>query len=208
MEDHKTSPPIGEPYRHRTGQNRDVGQSVTEVVDQQRAKVQITIVARQQQRDAPVYGQGHHRKANHPLLVHRNGIEQPLPRLPEQAGGYHQQQNGIGEGRQNSRAAIAESSLGIGGTGGPAQGEPRDNNGGNVGEIMDGVAGQSDGMAEIGSGKLRNHQGDRRQEGPGQNRCGGPAVRMACARVLMDVHSRIVLPAREARILRPVQDYR
>ena len=69
------------------------------------------MVAHQRQRDAPVYSQRNQRKADNPLLVHGNRMEQARGRLPEQACGHDQQQDGIGEGGENSTVDTSNGSI-------------------------------------------------------------------------------------------------
>ena len=77
---------------------------------------------------------------------------------PEKRQGHEQQQNGVGEGRKNAGAAIAEGSLGIGGALRPMRRNPGDQDGGNIGKIMNRVAEQSNGMTQITTQKFGSDQ--------------------------------------------------
>ena len=144
-------------------QNSDVRNGVAEVVNQQAAEIQIAPAADQGERNPAIDRQRQQRDADHPAFVDGDGMKEAFERLIEKAQRHQDQQNGVGERGQNSGALIAIGALMIRGTRGPVQGDPGNQQRGNVGEIMERVADQGDGMAHVAAQQF----GDNQQKGSG-----------------------------------------
>ncbi len=124
---------------HRANQNGDVGKGVAEVVDKDAAEIEVAAAAHQGQGDAAIDGQRRNGSSNHPALDHRDRMSKPLPGLVGENQRHENQQERVGERRQDAGAVIAVSPVGIGGAAGPAQSNPGNRQRGDVGEIVDRV---------------------------------------------------------------------
>ena len=98
-------------------------------------------------------------------------MAEAFERLIEKAERNQNQQDGVGECGQNAGALVAVSAFVVGRTRGPVQGNPGNQQRGNVGKIVEGVADQGDGMAQIAAQKL----GDNQQQGRGHRAGKHPA---------------------------------
>ena len=183
--------------RHSNGdgsrQNSDVRNRVAEVVNQQAAEIQIAPAADQGERNPAIDGQGQQRDADHPAFVDGDGMKEAFERLIEKTQRHQDQQNCVGKCGQNSGALIAIGAFVVRGPRGPVQSDPGNQQRGNVGQIVERVADQGDGMAQVAAQKL----GDYQQKGCGHRAGKHPAghflgrVRMAGSVIVamrMDMH--------------------
>ena len=144
-------------------QNSDVRNRVAEIVNQQAAEIQIAPAAHERERNPAVDGQSQQRDADHPAFVDGDGMKESFERLIEKTKRNEDQQNCIRKCGQNAGALIAISAFVVRGPRGPVQGDPGNQQRGNVGQIVERVADQGNGMAQVAAQKF----------GDNQQKCGG-----------------------------------
>jgi len=132
----------------RADDNGDVGEGVAEIVYQNAAQVQVAASAHQSESDSTVYGQRGERRPDHPAFDDDDGRAKTFKGFVAEPQGKKHEDDGVGEGGESSGAMIAVGFFGVGGTLGPAHGEIGNADGGNVGEIVDGVVEQRDAAAQ------------------------------------------------------------
>jgi hypothetical protein len=166
---------------HGSHQNSDVGKRVAQIVQEQAAEIDVAAAANQGQGDAAVDGQGQERDPYHPAFVNGDRMAEALEGLIEKSEGHQDQEDGIGERGQNAGALVAVGTFMIGGTRGPIQREPRDKHRGNVRKIVQGVADQGNGVADVAAQDFGDdqHEGGGHRSGKHPASDAGVRVRMA-----------------------------
>lgn len=169
----------------RAGDDGDVGEGIAEVMDQDAAEIEVAAATDESEGDAAVDGEGGEGGPDHPGFDNLHGRAEALDGFVAEPEGEKDEEKGVGEGGQDAGAMIAVGFFGVGGAVGPAHGQPRDAEGGNVGEVVDGVVEEGDGMAEDAAEDFRDDQAEGGDHGPAQN--GGPesGVRVAGMAVLV-----------------------
>ncbi len=194
------------PNDERSHQNGDVRERITQIVNPNRAHVQVAAPARHRQRDAAVYGQRKQRDPQHQAGLHlppdgrRRMTDSPISTSAASV-----KDDGVHERGENSRAMIAECFLRCGRAQRPAYGQPGDDQRGDVGEIVNRVADEGDRFTGVPGGELHDDQEQRGQDGCGQDAGGRSAPRpmpwlwpplfshMVCMAVRIQVHPQILL---------------
>src|SRR5579864_4024870 len=146
--------------RHTNGdgahKNTDVRNRVAEVVNQQAAEIQIAPAADARERDPAVDDQGQHRDPDHPVFVDGDGMKETFERFIEKTERDQDQQNCVGKRGQNAGALIAVGTFVVRGPYGPVQSDPGNQQSGNVGQIVECVANQGNGVAQVAAQKFRD----------------------------------------------------
>jgi len=117
----------------------DVGDSVTEIMDENAAEIEVLVAAHDGEGDAAVDGESGDRSPDHPAFDDFDWSAETLDGFIAEPSGKKDEKNRVGEGGESPGAMVAVGFVAIGGTFCPAHGEPGDAEGWNVGKIVNGV---------------------------------------------------------------------
>ena len=120
-------------------------------------------------RYAPIDDQSQRRNPHHQACLHVNRMAQAPYRFVNQEHRREREQHRVHKCGENSRAVVAVGLLGRRRPQGPARGKPGNDQGGNIGEVMNGIADQGYRMSGIAGRKLREHQNKRANNRRTQN---------------------------------------
>jgi hypothetical protein len=187
--------------------DRDVGKSIAEIVNPDGADIQIAAAAVDGERDAAVDDQREQGDPEHPVRLNFDGIAEAIHRFVNYKDGNESENDGVYEGGQNSGAMIAVRFFGCGRAKRPARGEPGNHHGGDVRQVMHGIADEGHGIACVAGDKLDENEEESGGHGAAENdghalRRGvdvGVRMRMTGMAVRVVVHAEILLAAAAQR---------
>jgi len=134
----------------------------------------------QWERDPAGYSERQQRHPEHDVSLHGDGVAEAHPGFVKHENGDGAEAQRIGEGRENSRAVVAVGMFARRRPLCPSRGEPGDNQRGDVGQIVNRIAHEGDGMTDIARGEFHDHESERGHHGHAENarQMSGGKVRM------------------------------
>ncbi len=184
--------------RDGTGNDGDIGDRVAEVVNQNRAEIQIFVAAHHGKRDAAVDGKRGDGSPDHPAFDDGDGRAQAVNCFPAEPEREQHKQHGVGERGERSGAMVAIGLVAVGGAFGPTHGEPGDAERGHIGKIVHGIVQQRDASAKDAAENFGEDEPQCGDHGPGKNarfqrRMRVPVVRMTVPGMRMAVIESVVV---------------
>ncbi len=145
----------------RADENRDVRQGIAQIVQPHGANVQVAPSAMDRDRDAAIDRERKHRNPEHQARPDFDGIAKPRHGFVEQEDRDEFKQHRVNECREYTGAMISVRFLRCGRAQRHAHADPGNDQRGNIGEIVNGIADEGDRMAQVAGDELHGNQHER-----------------------------------------------